>query len=49
MYEFQGLHDPLFLTLYVAAACMALVAAALMLAIVAFLVWRAETLQELTF
>lgn len=48
MYEFQGLHAPLFLTLYVAAACLALVAA-LKLAIVAFLVWRAETLQELTF
>ena len=48
MYEFQGLHAPLFLTLYVAAACLALVAA-LMLAIVAFLVWRAETLQELTY
>ena len=27
MYELQGLHDPMFLTLYVAAACLALVAA----------------------
>jgi len=31
MYELQGLHDPMFLTLYVAAACLALVAAVYLL------------------
>ena len=31
MYEFQGLHDPLFLTLYVATTCLALVAAVYLL------------------